>query len=135
MRSFTIGQLAREAGVGVETIRFYHRRGLIDEPPRRNSGYRDYPRESVVRLRFIRRAKELGFSLKEIRDLLSLRIDSDHACEEVKQRVLAKIAEIEERIQSLREMRKALGQLGEVCEEGGTSADCPLLDALEVSCF
>ena len=74
MRALTIGQVARQAGVGVETVRFYERQGLLDAPPRRASGYRQYAPEMVARLQFIRRAKELGFALKEIRELLSLRV-------------------------------------------------------------
>ena len=73
MQSLTIGRLARRVGVGVETLRFYEREGLIAEPPRRPSGYRDYPPETVDRNLFIRRAKELGFTLKEINELLELR--------------------------------------------------------------
>ena len=77
MGSFTIGQLARRAGVGIETVRFYEREGLIPEPPRRPSGYRDYPPETVTRIVFIRRAKDLGFSLKEINELLDFRVRRD----------------------------------------------------------
>ena len=75
MKTFTIGQVAREAGVGVETVRFYEREGLIEEPSRRASGYRQYGDETVLVLKFIRRAKELGFTLKEIRSLMDLRLD------------------------------------------------------------
>lgn len=80
MEGLTIGRLAREAGVNSETIRFYERRGLIPKPPRPATGYRRYPPETVRRVRFIRHAKELGFSLKEILELLSLRLDPETTC-------------------------------------------------------
>lgn len=131
MRSFTIGQLAKEVGIGVETIRFYERRGLIEDPPRRPSGYRQYPLDSVDRLRFIRRAKELGFSLKEIGELLSLRLDADETCSQVRGRVSEKVTRIERKIHDLDEMRKALIRLGEACEESVEQDGCPFLEALE----
>ena len=108
MTSLTIGQLAQRAGVGVETIRFYEREGLISEPPRRPSGYRDYPLETVARIVFIRRAKDLGFTLKEINELLDLRIRPRRNCAQVKKSADAKIADIDSRIASLRRMRRAL---------------------------
>src|SRR5262245_14308151 len=98
MKLMTIGQVARQGGVGVETVRFYERRGLLQEPSRKESGYRHYGDETVSRLRFIRRAKELGFSLKEIGELLTLRIDPDTDSGDVKRRAEAKIADIDARI-------------------------------------
>ena len=98
MVSLTIGQLARRAGVGVETVRFYEREGLISEPPRRPSGYRDYPLEAVSRIVFIRRAKKLGFSLKEISELLGLRVRPRRNCAQVKQNADAKIDDIDAKI-------------------------------------
>jgi MerR family mercuric resistance operon transcriptional regulator len=130
--SLTIGQLAREAGVGVETLRYYERQKLIPEPPRRRSGYRQYPPETVNRIRFIRRAKELGFSLKEIDDLLTLRAESAGQCAEVFARTQGKIADISQRIASLERMKHALEKLASSCSESGTSGDCPILDALEL---
>jgi MerR family transcriptional regulator, copper efflux regulator len=76
MSTLTIGQVAKEAGVGVETLRYYEREGLVKEPPRRDSGYRQYPEDVVKRIHFIKRAQELGFSLKEIAELLALRVGS-----------------------------------------------------------
>jgi len=84
MGTLTIGKAARYAGVGIETIRFYERRGLIKQPPRREFGYRQYPESVVLRLRFIKRAKELGFSLIEIKELLFLRLDSKATCGDIK---------------------------------------------------
>jgi MerR family mercuric resistance operon transcriptional regulator len=131
MKPLTIGQVARQAGVGVETVRFYERQGLLEEPSRRESGYRQYPTDVVAQLRFIKRAKELGFSLKEIRELLALRVDPATTCAEVKQQAEAKIADIEGRIASLTRMKKALVKLAAVCRGQGPTSECPILDALD----
>src|SRR5262245_35107394 len=112
MKPLTIGQVAREAGVGVETVRFYEREGLLDEPARRASGYRQYTRDAVARLRFIRRAKELGFTLKEIGELLALRDDPGA---DVRARAAAHLTDIEARIRDLTRMRGALVQLIDTC--------------------
>jgi MerR family mercuric resistance operon transcriptional regulator len=127
----TIGFVARRAGVGVETVRFYERQGLIEKPPRRLSGYREYDDEVVSRLGFIRRAKELGFTLKEIKELLSLRRDPSTPAADVKRRAEAKIADIETKIRTLQRMKKALGKLTSACRGHATSAECPLLHALD----
>lgn len=131
MESMTIGKLAREVGVGVETIRYYERRGLIEEPPRRESGYRQYPQDTVQRLRFIRRAKELGFTLKEIRELLALRLDPGTTCGDVRRRAEAKIGDIEEKIRTLRRMKEALQKLTLACSGHGPLSECPILEAME----
>ncbi len=131
MEPLTIGQVAREAGVGVETIRFYERKGLIEEPPRRESGYRQYPREAVSRIRFIRRAKELGFTLKEIDELLSLRASPKSRCGDVRERAEAKIDDIEQKIRALQRMKTALEKLTAVCSGRGSVTDCPVLEAME----
>jgi DNA-binding transcriptional MerR regulator len=94
METLSIGQVARRAGVGVETIRFYERVGLLEEPPRRASGYRVYSEQVIKCIRFIKRAQQLGFSLKEITELLLLRVDGQTSCEEVKQHTEAKIARV-----------------------------------------
>ena len=101
MEALTIGQVARRAGVGIETVRFYERRGLIKDPPRTAAGCRQYPADVVLRLRFVKRAKELGFSLKEIAELLSLRLKPEKTCGDVKRRAEAKIADIGEKIRAL----------------------------------
>ena len=119
MTTLTIGKAAERAGVGIETVRFYEREGLIDEPPRGSSGYRQYPESVVLRLQFIRRAKELGFTLNEIKELLSLRLDPGTTCADVKQRAEAKIADIDERMRSLRRIKKVLGKLTESCSGRG----------------
>ena len=131
MESLTIGQVARRAGIGIETMRFYERQGLIKEPPRRDSGYRQYPDDVVARLRFIKRAKELGFSLKEIKELLALRVDPETTCAEVKSRAQAKIVDVEAKILALQRIRKALVKLTTVCRGSGPTSECPILDALD----
>jgi len=131
MATLTIGKVALRAGVGIETVRFYEREGLIDEPPRAPSGYRQYPESVVPRLQFIKRAKELGFTLNEIKELLSLRLDPETTCADVKQRAEKKIADIEDKLRCLRRMKKALIKLTESCEGRGTVEGCPILDALD----
>ena len=130
MKPMTIGQVARSAGIGVETVRFYERQGLIEEPARRASGYRQYDEAVVARLGFIRRAKELGFTPKEIGDLLSLRLDPAASRGDVKRRAEAKIIDIDNRIRSLKGMRKALSKLTEKCSGHGTTSECPILEAM-----
>jgi MerR family copper efflux transcriptional regulator len=130
MRNLTIGQLARKAQVNVETIRYYERRGLIPEPPRRQSGYRQYSEDAVSRIQFIKRAKELGFSLKEISELLSLRVDPDTTCGDVKKRAEVKIAEVEEKIRALQRIKKALTKLVVLCRGSGPTSECPIMEAL-----
>jgi MerR family mercuric resistance operon transcriptional regulator len=131
MKPLTIGQVARRAEVGVETVRFYERQGLLEEPARKESGYRQYTRDVVARLRFIRRAKELGFTLKEIADLLALRLDPDTSCGEVRGRAKAKINDIEAKIRDLQRMRQALDKLVASCRGRGPIRACPILDALD----
>jgi len=131
MKTLTIGQLAKQAQVNVETVRYYERRGLIPEPHRRESGYREYSQEAVARLQFIKRAKGLGFSLKEIFDLLSLRVGPDATCGDVKRRAERKLADIEEKLQALQRMKKALTKLAAACRGRGPTSECPILEVLE----
>ena len=128
----TIGQLATAVGVGVETIRFYERKGLIKRPSRPRTGYRDYPTDSVDRVAFIRRAKELGFSLREIDELLSLRIRSNKSCNVVKQRAEEKISDIDARIADFKRLKKTLQKLITDCASRAPTEDCPILGALEM---
>lgn len=125
----SIGQLAKRAGV--ETVRFYEREGLLVEPQRRQSGYRQYQSDTVDRLLFIRRAKELGFTLKEIKELLALRVDEDRTCADVRQQAEAKIADIEDRIRSLQRMKRALVKVTKQCSGNGPTSDCPILESIE----
>jgi MerR family copper efflux transcriptional regulator len=131
MESFSIGHVARRAGVGVETIRFYEREGLLEEPARRTSGYRQYTEEAVKQIRFIKRAQHLGFSLKEIRELLALRVERQTDCALVKERAEAKIAAVEQKIIELQSMRQALLQVTVLCRGEAPNSRCPLLDALD----
>ena len=130
MQSLTIGQMARQAGVGIDTIRFYERQGLLAEPRRRGSGYREYPAESLRRLRFIRRAKALAFSLREVRELLALHGASAAGCAEAAARAREKVAAIEAKIRGLEAVRAGLEELAAACERRTTSERCPLLEAL-----
>ena len=127
----SIGQVASHAGVNVQTIRYYERRGLIPEPDRTQSGYRRYPEEAVRRVGFIKRAQELGFSLNEISDLLKLRVRSATACATVEKRARSKIAVVEEKIADLRRMKRVLGRLVAACETRAHTGDCPILEAME----
>jgi Zn(II)-responsive transcriptional regulator len=127
----TIGQVASRAEVGVETVRFYEREGLLEKAARRPSGYRQFDEGVVARLAFIRRAKSLGFTLKEVRELLSLRLDPDGPTAEVKRRAEAKITDIEAKIRTLRKMKTSLTRLTKACPGHGRTADCPILEALE----
>ncbi|RMF21439.1 MAG: heavy metal-responsive transcriptional regulator [Deltaproteobacteria bacterium] len=127
----TIGTVAKQAGVTVDTIRFYEKQGLLAPRRRRASGYREYDGEAVRRLRFIRRAKDLGFTLGDIRELLALKVDRRASCARVKRRAEAKITEIEEKIRTLRKMKNALARLTRACDERAPTSECPILDALE----
>ena len=102
MRTMSIGQLAKDVGVGVETVRFYERKGLLDVPARKDSGYRQYDDEAVERLRFIRKAQQVGFTLKEIQDLLALRDDPDARRADVRERAAGKIADIDAKVRDRR---------------------------------
>ena len=104
----TIGTLAERSSVGVETIRFYERQGLLPTPSRTTSGYRTYPPDAVGRVQFIRRAKEVGFTLEEIGQLLALKVSHGKSCETVRQRALDKVADIDRKVTDLRRMRRAL---------------------------
>jgi len=131
MTTLTIGKIAKAAGLGVETVRFYERQGLIAEPARSGSGCRQYRPETVRRLQFIVRAKALGFTLQEIADLLDLRAAPGAGCADVQARAEAKIADIEERIAQLDAMKRALGELVVQCRGEGPLSECPILDALD----
>lgn len=111
MAGWTIGEVARRAGVNSETLRYYERRGLVARPSRTVSNYRLYPQETVQEIRFIKRAQALGFSLQEICDLLSYRSRADAACEGVRGRLEEKIGDIEQKIRALNRMRRALSIL------------------------
>ena len=125
-----IGELAKRTGCPVETIRYYEREGLLPEPERRLSGYRDYTPDAITRLRFIRRAKELGFTLPEIRELLALSTDRERGVRGVKQRAEARLAEIDRRIRELKRVQRGLKNLIDVCPGHGAPERRPILTAL-----
>lgn len=131
MTGLTIGSVAQRAGVGVETVRFYEREGLIEQPARPKHGYRSYPERVVAELRFIRRAQQLGFSLREIEELMALRLDPEANTADVRARADAKIAEIGAKVADLQRMRDALQLLTEMCEGRRPIGECPILEALD----
>ena len=131
MNGLTIGKLAKQVGVGIETVRFYERQGLIDPPPRTDSNYRIYPEDEVGRLKFIKRAKSLGFTLHEIKELLLLRHDPHATKADIKDRTLTKIKDIEEKISDLTRIKTALEHLASSCDGHGPLDECPILNALE----
>ncbi|GAB4242405.1 MAG: Hg(II)-responsive transcriptional regulator [Acidobacteriota bacterium] len=133
MAGLKIGEVARRAGVNLQTLRYYERRGLLPEPPRSWSNYRIYSEEAVTRVKFIKRAQTLGFTLREIAELLDLGAQPDSPCEEVQRRAEEKIRQIEEKIATLDRMRQALLDLVEECRSGVSSRGCPVLEALTES--
>jgi MerR family transcriptional regulator, copper efflux regulator len=133
MNRLTTGELAEQAKVHVETLRYYERRGLIEQPPRSASNYRLYPEDAVRRVRFIKRAQELGFSLKDIKELLSLRAAPEAECGEVRRHAEAKIVDINEKIHSLMAMKSALSKLVAECSGEGPLTECPILESLDTT--
>jgi len=131
MSTYSIGQVAKQSGISVETIRYYEREGLLEEPERKESGYRQYQQEAIIRLSFIQQAKELGFSLKEVAELLSIKADNKKLCNEVKQLAREKLDNIENKIKMLQRMRKSLKKLVDTCPGQAPLNECPILDALE----
>lgn len=129
----TIGELAEAAGVGVETVRFYERKKLIAQPQRPASGYRRYDEDTTRRIRFVRQAQELGFTLAEISQLLELRLDPRRSCADVKREAETKIVDIDGKLAALRTMREALVDITRSCSGEGPTSECPILDAIEVS--
>jgi len=127
----TIGQAARNCGVNVETIRFYERKGLIDRPGQPVTGYRKYTQETAARVRFIRNAKDLGFSLREIKDLLSLATKRGRHCAETRAMAEGKIAEIDRKVEALHEIREELSDLVDACRRRNRESGCPILVALD----
>ncbi len=130
-RTLKIGQVAKAAGIGIDAVRFYERKGLIEEPRRRPSGYREYTPGVVLRLRFVKRAKELGFSLREIRELLSLKNEPRRGAAEVKRLANGKLADIKDKIATLQRMQEALEKLTRACSGRGSTIQCSILDALD----
>lgn len=127
-----IGELAERADVNVQTVRYYERRGLLREPDRTRSGYRSYGEQDLTRLRFIIRAKTLGFTLSEIGDLLDLRVDPDRSADDVRIRAQEKIRQTESKIEDLKGIKAALQRVVGACEAHGSPEECALMHAIEV---
>ena len=125
-----IGEVAAQAGVNIQTLRYYERRGLLEEPERRPSGYRTYQPGAVRVVRFIKKSQDLGFTLQEVEELLRLRENSRNRTE-VRALALAKIRDIDEKTRRLRAIRKALDVLVDSCSCRGERMECPILEALE----
>lgn len=130
-KNMTVGDVAGRAGVNVQTVHYYERRGLIPTPGRNDSNYRVYQPDTVSRIHFVQRAQELGFSLKDIRDLLALRAAPRSRCDQVRRRAEAKLGDIDQKIKTLRAMRKALSKVVGECSGSGPITDCPILEALD----
>jgi Hg(II)-responsive transcriptional regulator len=127
-----MSQAAEQAGVNVQTIRYYERRGLLPAPPRRISGYRELAPDTVRRIRFIKRAQDLGFSLDEVAELLKLRTARPHTRQRVRGIAERRLEQVERKIAELQAMRNALRTLVQHCHSGGT-LECPIIEALEGS--
>lgn len=127
-----IGQVAARAGVNIDTVRYYERRGLLEEPERRPSGYREYPEETVLLIRFVKRAQDLGFTLKEIDELIGLRDGAGKRRKEVLALAEVKVRDIDQKLARLQAMRSALYGLLESCA-CGQRPTCPILEALNDS--
>jgi MerR family transcriptional regulator, copper efflux regulator len=129
-QTMTVGTAARRAGVKIDTIRYYERRALLSKSPRTEAGYRTLTDETVQRLRFIKHAQALGFTLNEIKQLLALRLTPGKTCADVRSRAVAKAADIEQKIRSLQVMKRALQQLVSACKADGPASKCSFLENL-----
>ncbi len=132
MNALTIGELGQQAKVNIETLRYYERRGLLSAPPRSRSNYRLYGPEAVKVVRFIKRAQGLGFTLKEIEELLSLRAAPEASCDEMRKAATEKIEGIDAKIRLLKAMRDALTTLVDQCPGQAPIQECPILEAFTV---
>jgi MerR family transcriptional regulator, copper efflux regulator len=129
--ALTIGQVADAADVNIQTIRYYERRGLCPTPRRTPAGYRQYAEDAVARLRFIKQAQNLGFSLAEIQELLGLRIRHGAACDTVARKTRAKIGLVRQKIAGLERVKRTLERLAAACAARRPTDECPILEALE----
>ncbi len=130
MNQLTIGKIAKGAEVKVDTIRYYERSGLIPIPNRSESGYRLYETDTIDKILFIKKAQALGFTLREIKELLSLKMDPACTCGSIKERTVTKIKDIQEKVSILKEMETSLGKLVDACDGNGSVSECPILDAM-----
>ena len=127
----TRGVFALRAGIGLETVRYYERIGLLEEPARTTSGYRVYGPEDLSRLMFIKRAKALGFSLEDIRELIALKVDKGCDCGDIARRAEYRLADVRQRIEGLQRVRKGLEELISSCRANPVKEVCPILEVLE----
>lgn len=126
--SLTIGKLANASGVNVETVRFYERKGILRQP-KKQGAFRHYPEEYIARILFVKRSQELGFTLKETKDLLDLKIKNQSRCSDVISKTEEKIKEINQKIKDLKTMKKSLEGLAHCCLDGNQAlSDCPILE-------
>lgn len=133
MKTLTIGQLAKRSHVTVETIRYYERRGLIPNPPRRPSGYRQFSQTDLERMRFIKHAQSIGFTLKEIAEMLALKVEDSATCGDVTQKIDAKLIDVAGKIKTLLRMKDTLIKLKQACKKPmAPSKDCPILELLDM---
>lgn len=131
MKKLTTGELAKRCGINLETIRYYERRGILPPPPRTASGYRVYPDDALDQLRFIKQARELGFSLEEVKEFMNLLIDRKSITADLQMRAEVKIAAVDEKMIMLRRVKKALVQfINHSCPGDGTICECPGIDAV-----
>ncbi len=131
MIEYSIGNLAKKVNVNVQTIRYYERRELIPPPKRRESGYRIYTEDDVAKINFIKKSQSLGFSLKEIKELLNLKIENKETCGQVRLKAESKISEIEIKLSELRKIQAALKKLIKSCELNQVTGDCPIIEFVE----
>ncbi len=125
----TIGPLSKQTGCNIETIRYYERIGIMPPPPRTEGGHRVYREEHLKRLTFIRRSRELGFTLGQVRDLLLLVDGNDYTCDEVKAMTVEHVAEVRQKISDLKKLKRVLDEMVSQCDHGAVP-DCPVIDAL-----
>lgn len=131
MENLTVGKLAKEVGINIETIRYYENIKLMPKPKRTDSGYRIYSEMDLNRLRFIKKSQQLGFTLKEIKELLFLRIDEETTCNDLQRMAEHKIEEVDFKIKELNKIKKALKTLASQCHGNGPKSECPILENLE----
>lgn len=135
MEKITIGKLAELVDVNVETIRFYHREGILKEPAKRANGYRYYNEDDASKITFIKKVKELGFSLKEIKELLEINTKPRSTCNLVKEKVANKISEIDQKINDLKQVKKSLEALSCACDAGSDEMKkVKVMDCFESNC-
>lgn len=131
MTQLSIGQLAKETGVTVEALRFYEKQGLVAAPARTNAGYRQYPPDTVRRVKFIQHAKEVGFTLNDIAQLLALRQEPGTSCADIKLKATDKIKDVESKIRELQRIREALQRMVIKCTSKSNLSECPILEELD----